>query len=106
MKCQQSNDNITSLYQQSQTHNKVKNLSEKTIDYYYWNLKSFINYLSSKNIILISKVDLSVIDDYILLQKKKDSNTTSINTHIRAVRAFLYYAMENNYLPTFKILFG
>jgi len=103
MKRQQSNDNITSLYQQFQTHNKVKNLSEKTIDYYYWNLKPFINYLSSKHIISISKVNSSIVDNYILFQKEKYSNTTSINTRLRAVRAFLYWCMDNGYLKPFKI---
>lgn len=103
MKRQQSNDTIPSLYQQFQTHNKVKNLSEKTIDYYYWNLKPFIAYLSDQSISSIEEVNSSVIDTYILSLKKNYDNATSINTHIRAVRAFLYWCMDSGYLKPFKI---
>ena len=103
MERQQSITSMTSLFQQFQTHNKVKNLSEKTIDYYYWNLKSFIDYLSSESIVSINDVNSSVLDNYILSQKEKYKNTTSINTHLRAVRAFLYWCMDNDYLKPFKI---
>ena len=103
MERQQSITNIASLFQQFQTHNKVKNLSEKTIDYYYWNLKSFIDYLSSEGIVSINDVNSCVLDNYILSQKEEYKNTTSINTHLRAVRAFLYWCMNGDYLKPFKI---
>ncbi|OCN01288.1 hypothetical protein A7X67_05680 [Clostridium sp. W14A] len=103
MKRVEKNCKIPEIYDEFQKHNQVKNLSEQTIKFYYWNLKPFFDYLSSAKINSISEISKDTVNDFILEQKQKYDNSISINTHIRAVRAFLYYAMENNYLPSFKI---
>jgi site-specific recombinase XerD len=82
MKRQQSNADIVSLYKQFQTHNKVKNLSEKTIDYYYWNIKPFVSYLFSQSIHYIKEINSSVIDTYIFFILKRIMPMQQVLIHI------------------------
>jgi len=50
------------------------------------------------------QITYDTILDYIQWQKKQGTiNDISINTNLRGVRAFFYYAMEKGYLPKFKI---
>lgn len=94
---------IPEIYEEFQNYNKVKNLSEQTITYYYWNLKHLFDYLDEKKITKISDISSSTIDDYILWLKEKYSNSITINTYLRSARVFLYYATKKGYLNNFKI---
>lgn len=94
---------IPEIYEEFQQHNKVKNLSEHTITYYYWNLKHLFDYLTEKKIAVIAKINSEVFDDYILWLKERYSNAITINTYLRSARVFLYYSMSKDYLPSFKI---
>lgn len=94
---------IPEIYEEFQQHNKVKNLSEHTITYYYWNLKHLFDYLTEKKIAVIAEINSEVFDDYILWLKERYSNAITINTYLRSARVFLYYSMSKDYLPSFKI---
>lgn len=94
---------IKAIFEEFQKFNKVKNLSEQTILYYYWHTKPFFDYLSEKSITAIDAITSDTIDDFVLWQKQCFSNDITINTNMRAVRAFLYYAMGKEYLSTFRI---
>jgi len=43
------------------------------------------------------------IDKFIMYLKEKKLRDTTINTYLRATRAFLYFAMRENYLLPFEI---
>lgn len=44
-----------------------------------------------------------IIEDFKYSEKTRKSKTTTINAKLRGVRAFLYFCMEEEYIPTFKI---
>ena len=94
---------VTEIFKEFQKHNQVKNLSDKTILYYDWNTKAFLDFLDKQSIADIEQVDKSVIDDFILWQRQVHDNSTTINAHLRAVRVFLYFSMDRGYIPPFKI---
>ena len=97
------NKTISQLFEDFQKFNQVKNLSESTIIYYNWNTKSFFEFLQEQNINSIENISREALDDFILSEKRKYSNSITINAHLRAIRTFLYYAMNREYLPYFKI---
>ena len=81
---------------------EVNNLQKKTIKYYKNQFKIFSRFYDTEN--LIGDIKQSNIHSYILhLKKDLDINETTVNTYLRALRAFLYYAMENGELEKFKI---
>ena len=80
----------------------VKNLSERTIKTYRHHYSLLVRFKSSDD--LIESINKSVIEDYVLfLRGNTSANDITINSYLRSLRAFLYYCMENNYLPRFKI---
>lgn len=81
---------------------KVKNLTEQSIHSYQEKLKHFFKFLDKNE--PITNVTSEVIDDYILwLRENTNANDITINSYLRSLRAFLYYCMDCNYIPTFKI---
>lgn len=99
----QTAKDISTIFEEFQKANQVKNLSEQTIAYYRWNLKPFFDYLSQINVQQIDEITSDTVDNFILVQKRQYNNNITINTHIKATRVFLYYAMRKDYLPAFKI---
>lgn len=99
----QKEKEVKAIFEEFQKFNQVKNLSDQTISYYFWHCKHLFDYLSEKGITSIKAITSNTIDDFILWQKNNYSNEITINTNMRATRAFLYYAMEKEYLPSFKI---
>lgn len=81
---------------------KVKNLSDTSIKSYEQKITPFFEYLSKES--PISVVDQDTVDDYILwLRDNREANDITINSYLRSLRAFLYYCMKCNYIPTFKV---
>lgn len=97
------NKTISQIFEDFQKFNEVKNLSKSTIIYYNWNTKSFFEFLKEQNIMSIDNISRETLDDFILHEKQQYSNSITINAHLRAIRTFLYYAMDREYLPYFKI---
>ena len=80
----------------------VRNLSPNTIRVYGYHFDSFCKYVSKDD--LISTVSSDTIDGFILyLKENANVNDITINSYMRTIRSFLYYCMENGYIPQFKI---
>lgn len=81
---------------------KVKNLTDLSISSYEKKIIHFYEFLD-KNL-PITVVNSDTVDNYILwLRENTEANDITINSYLRTVRAFLYYCMECNYIPSFKI---
>lgn len=81
---------------------KIKNLTELSISSYEKKMVHFYEFIDKNE--PITAITKDTIDDYILfLRENTEANDITINSYLRSVRAFLYYCMECNYIPTFKI---
>ncbi|SFD02285.1 integrase/recombinase XerD [Bacillus sp. OV322] len=94
---------VKELYEDFQLENRVKNLSDMTIRFYEQNLIHFLRYLDEIGIKQISEIEKRLIDKFILSLKKRELKATTINTYLRAARAFLYFAMKEGFLSEFDI---
>mgnify|MGYP001054979252 FL=1 len=91
-------------YKEFITHCKVKNLSEKTIIYYDAYFNKFEAFLKEIGVTEIGEVTPAIIDRYTLHLKELDTvNDISVNTALRAVRAFVYYWQRLGYCKSYKI---
>jgi len=85
------------------TYKKSRNLSDETIDYYEEKLNRFLDWLDRNNM-TVGDIDESIITRYIIhLQTEHDIRDTTINTNLRAIRAFVYYCQKLGYLGRFKV---
>ena len=82
-------------------HCMIKNLSDLTLKTYRIEGNTFIEWYGTDK--GISGITTDTIEDYIIFIKSKNISETYIATKIRHVRAFLYFCMERDYLPSFKI---
>lgn len=81
---------------------KIKNLTPLSIKSYQEKMVHFFEYYGENK--PVSSIDSNVFDDYILyLREHTNANDITINSYLRALRAFLYYCMECNYCKRFKI---
>lgn len=81
---------------------KVKNLTDLSISSYEKKIVHFYAFMDKKS--QVSDITLDVIDNYILwLRENSEANDITINSYLRAVRAFVYYCQECNYVAPFKI---
>lgn len=79
---------------------KIKNLSPHTISFYERHFNGFLEFYKGG----LQDIDKKTIEDYVLhLREKETLNDVSIATHIRAIRAILYYFMDLGYVKKFKI---
>lgn len=82
---------------------QTKNLSPRTIESYKYKIKSFRRY-TDENGIALNDIDENTVDEYILwLRENYKVNDVSVNSNLRAVRAFTYYCMDNGNMRRFKI---
>ena len=80
----------------------VRNLSDKTICVYRKHYKILTEFVDVK--LPISTFTSDMIDDFIIYVKETHNcNDISINSLLRSIRAFLYYAMENGNIANFTI---
>ncbi|MGG7621956.1 tyrosine-type recombinase/integrase [Bacillus coreaensis] len=94
---------LAELFEDFQLGNKVKNLSEMTIRFYEQNLVHFFGFMNEQGIDYVREIEKKYVDKFIMWLKKKGLKPTTINTYMRATRAFLYFAMRENYLIQFEI---
>ena len=80
-------------------YNKSKGLRNTTISSYEYYLDDFENWLS----VPLSFVSVETIEEYMEELSGRGIKDTTIQTHIRHIRAFLYFCMERDYLDRFKI---
>lgn len=92
---------IGDAFEEFHTHSTVKGLAAKTLKYYEENIGYFFRVISKD--MLCSEIDIMVVEDYILNMREQMLSKTTIATRTRAVRAFLYFCMEREYIKKFKI---
>ena len=81
---------------------KIKNLTDLSISSYEKKMVHFYEFIDKSE--PITAVTKDIMDDYILwLRQNTEANDITINSYLRSVRAFLYFCMEDRYIPTFKI---
>lgn len=81
---------------------KIKNLTDLSISSYEKKMVHFYAFIDKNE--PITTVTNDTVDDYILwLRENTDAGDITINSYLRSVRAFLYYCMECDYIPSFKI---
>lgn len=81
---------------------RVKNLAEQSIISYRDKVTPFLKFTGNDR--LISEIDSDTVDDFIIwLRDNTKANDITINSYLRSVRAFLYYCMNCDYIPRFKI---
>lgn len=81
---------------------KIKNLTDLSISSYEKKMVHFYEFIDKSE--PITTVTKDTVDDYILwLRENTEANDITINSYLRSVRAFLYFCMEDRYIPTFKI---
>ena len=81
---------------------KIKNLTDLSISSYEKKMVHFYEFTDKNQ--PITTITSDTVDDYILwLRENTDAGDITINSYLRSVRAFLYYCMECNYIPSFKI---
>lgn len=94
---------VREVYDQFQRYNLMKGLSEGTIRYYESYSRAFFKFLCDTGQPL-AEVTKDTVDDYTLYLKGKDTVTdTTVNTALRMVRAFLYFCMEQGWIPHFNV---
>lgn len=79
---------------------KLKNLSPKTTETYETHYYIFKKLIDGQT--LVSEINSSIIDDYIIHLKGNIRDVT-INTYLRSLRVFFYYCMKLNYMDEFTI---
>ena len=80
--------------------------SKYTIEYYENRFEAFCEFLQEEKKIRFTRdIDEDCVVEYILYKKKKSENISenTINNHLRAIRAVLYYFMEKGYTNNFHI---
>lgn len=81
---------------------KVKNLTDLSISSYQKKMTHFYEFMDGNE--PITNITRDTVDDYILwLRENTEANDITINSYLRSVRAFLYFCMESNYIPSFKV---
>lgn len=74
-----------------------------TIRFYEQNLVHFFRFMDEMRIKYVREIEKRHVDKFIMWLKDKGLKDTTINTYLRATRAFLYFAMRENYLIKFEI---
>ena len=101
----QQNDskiNIQQAYEKFILSCRNKNLSVKTIQYYESEYNRFSHYVNQHD--SVKTITSQLIQQYCLhLQTETNANDVSIQTYMRGIRAFCYYLMRTDYIPTFHI---
>ncbi len=81
---------------------RVKNLSQNSIISYEQKTVHFFKFIGNDT--LVSTIVPDDIDNFILnMRENTKANEITLNSNLRAIRAFLYYCMECNYLNKFLI---
>jgi len=105
MTMRQATTNLTlqAVFDKFISFKRIKNLSEESIQYYEECFKFFTEYYPADQPCKDLTKDICLGYVQHLRETRPGVKDTTINTYLRAVRAILYYAMEQDYLPRFKL---
>ena len=97
-----ANPTIQQAFERFQKYNRLKNLSQGSLDFYAAKGRSFFRFLGDTEQ-PITTITEETVEDYIFYMKDQQLHDTTINTNLRMVRAFLYWCMEKGYLDKYPI---
>ena len=97
-----ANPTIQQAFERFQKYNRLKNLSQGSLDFYAAKGRSFFRFLGDTEQ-PIHTITEETVENYIFYMKDQQLHDTTINTNLRMVRAFLYWCMEKGYLEQFSI---
>lgn len=97
-----ANPTIQQAFERFQKYNRLKNLSQGSLDFYAAKGRSFFRFLGDTEQ-PIHTITEETVEDYIFYMKDQQLHDTTINTNLRMVRAFLYWCMEKDYLEKYPI---
>jgi len=97
-----ANPTIQQAFERFQKYNRLKNLSQGSLDFYAAKGRSFFRFLGNTEQ-PITTITEETVEDYIFYMKDQQLHDTTINTNLRMVRAFLYWCMEKGYLEKYPI---
>ena len=100
------NLSIVEAMEQFINFKRAMNKAKDTIDYYKTKFNFFYNFIRDvKGIELTNEINEDCIIEYILYKRENnaDISDNTINNHLRAIRATLYYFMEKGYTDSFHI---
>ena len=94
---------LQSLFDKFIAYKKIQNLSGESIEYYDECFRFFTEYCDPA--LPCAEISKDICLGYIqhLQETRPNLKSTTINTYLRAVRAILYFGMEQGYLPRFKL---
>lgn len=78
----------------------LKGRQADTIEYYNEFIPPFLDFAAVK---YCSQLKYSTVESYTLHLRKKYDNPATVNTNLRAVRAFCYFCGRNNYTVPFAV---
>jgi len=81
---------------------RVRNLSESTISMYSMHFEMFKRFLNEPNF-MTKELTPVIVDRFILYLRQRGCNDMTVLSYLRDIRAFLYYCMEEELIPRFKI---
>ena len=79
---------------------KLKNLTERTIEFYEEDLMYLQNYVNAK---YLDEITQETLDDFILAELDKGRRTTTLNTRLRGLRVFFKFCAEREYMEELSI---
>ena len=79
---------------------KAQNLAKGTIDFYWSNLKPFLEYLNDIQVQYISQITPNIIRDFLLILKDRGRNEGGIHGVYRSIKAWLKWYWEEMDLET------
>ena len=99
-------DNLTvsEAFEDFLEHCRIRNLRPETIKVYKLHFSIFQRFLNNDTL-LISEITPQMVGEFVLDLRSDNHNCNEItvNSYLRGVRVFLYYCMEMDYMPSFKI---
>ncbi|SMC19439.1 integrase/recombinase XerD [Clostridium acidisoli DSM 12555] len=93
---------ISDVQKEFENNLKERRLRPATFSFYNNVLEAFYKFIDYKQ--AINTVNLKTINDYINYCKTiRNHSDNTISTNMRGLRTFLYFAMDKQYMPKFKI---
>ncbi|MBR7041527.1 MAG: site-specific integrase [Clostridia bacterium] len=79
---------------------RLKNLSPRSLEFYEDTIKHFT---TAQRLKYIEEISQDVLDEFVLGEMNRNLRITSINNHLRGIRAFLNFCFKQKYLEPFPI---
>jgi len=92
---------LSFVFDEFQTKNKVRNLSIATIRDYQDTFSRFSRVIGYD--VSCDSVNAKTVDNFVVTILDNGIKAASINHYLRAIRCFLYWCMEEGYVQKFKI---